>query len=57
MKLKTYLIACGPPLVVIGLIAIFNPAILTWPLVFALAILFGGFAAIATRIVEPHDGD
>lgn len=55
MKRSTLLLIAAPPAVLIAAIVVFNPAILTWPMVALLAVFLGGVAAAVQHLAEPHD--
>jgi hypothetical protein len=52
VRLKPALIVLAPPVLVVSAIAIFNPAVLTWPVVGVLSVAIGVFGGFAMRFFD-----
>jgi hypothetical protein len=52
VKLKSALLVFTPPVLAVGTVALINPSILTWPVVFGLAIVMGIFGGAAMMLFE-----
>ncbi len=55
MKLKSIVVAVGPPAIIIVAMAWLRPEMLTWPFIAVAGLVMGVFAALVSRELAPDD--